>query len=111
MPSPIEAWRRLPAPVRFLACHAASGFGLSALFVGGLVLTNPGDAGTLLLGAADHPLPLLVLWIFTGLTFGAVQMGTAVMGLGGRPVEHQRPRGGSGAPVGLVPVRVRARRR
>ncbi|WP_237216889.1 hypothetical protein [Falsiroseomonas oryziterrae] len=109
MPSLPEAWRRLPTPVRFMACHAATGFGISALFVGALLLTNPGDAGTLLLTAADHWWPAAVLWFFIGLTFGSVQLGTAVMLLGER-AEPPRPRGGSGAPVGLVPIRLRVRR-
>jgi hypothetical protein len=53
----------------------------------------------------------VVLWFFTGLTFGAVQIGAATMLL--EHAEPPRPRGGQGVPHGLVPVllRVRSRRR
>jgi hypothetical protein len=105
-----EAWRRLPTPVRFVAFHAGAGFGIAGRFVGALLLTNPGDAGTLLLTAADHWWPAAILWFFIGLTFGSVQLGTAVMLLGERP-GPSRPRGGSGAPAGLVPVRLLVRAR
>ncbi len=98
----------MPTLLRFVLCHAAAGFGLSALLVGGLILTNPGQAGTLLLGAAGHWWPAALLWFFVGLTFGGAQLAGAVMSLGpeGRP---GRPGGGRGAPGGLVPVALRAR--
>jgi hypothetical protein len=110
MPNTIAAWRRLPMLVRFLICHASLGFGLAAVFVGALVAFDPQDAGTLLLTAAGHWWPALVLWFFTGLTFGSVQIGVATMLLAhGDPP----PRRGTGAPVTLAPVllRVRAVRR
>lgn len=107
MPRPVQTWRRLPRAARFLLCHAAIGFPLAAIFVGGLVLTDPNGTGTVLLTAADHWWPVAALWGLTGLTFGAAQMGAAMMLLDDR--EDGRPRG-TGAPV---PVRlsVRAARR
>jgi hypothetical protein len=112
MPNPIRAWRLLPQPLRFLARHAALGFGAAAIFVGGLLLTDPGNAGTLLLTAADHWWPAALLWGLTGSTFAGAQIGIAIMQQGAPP---PRPPGGSRAPAGLVPVpvpvRVRARRR
>lgn len=110
MPKPFLAWRRLPMLVRFLVCHAAVGFGLAAVFVAAILLLDPQDAGTLLMTAAGHWWPAVVLWFFTGLTFGAVQIGVATMLL-----EHAEPprppRGGGGVPDGLAPVLLRARRR
>jgi hypothetical protein len=103
MPSPIRARRRLSQPLRFLAWHAALGYGAAALFVGGLLLTDPGEAGTLLLTAADHWWPAALLWGLTGSTFAGAQIGIAIMQQAGSP----RPPGGSRAPAGLVPVRLK----
>jgi hypothetical protein len=110
MPKPGRALR-LPQPLRFLFRHVAVGFAAAALFVGGLVVTNPGEAGTVLLTAADHWWPALLLWCLIGTTFGAAQIGIAVMASAEAP--PARPRGGSGAPAGFAPVllKVRARRR
>lgn len=112
MPNPAESWRRLPALVRFLIGHGALGFVISAVFVGALLLLDPQDAGTLLTTAAGHWWPAVVLWFFTGLSFGAVQIAMATMLLEDGE-EAGRPRGGSGAPstARLVPVRLRAGRR
>jgi hypothetical protein len=109
MPNPGRALR-LPQPLRFLVRQAVLGFGAAALFVGGLLVTNPGGAGTVLLTAADHWWPALLLWCLIGTTFAAAQLGIAAMAPAEAP---PRPRGGSGAPAGLAPVllRVPARRR
>jgi MFS family permease len=109
MPNPIMVWRRLPKLVRFLVCHAAVGFALAAIFVGAILLLDPQDAGTLLMTAAGHWWPAVVLWFFTGLTFGAVQIGAATMLL--EHAEPHRPHRAGGAPAGLVPVLLRVRRR
>ena len=107
----VAAWRRLPKLVRFLVAHGALGFALGAVFVAALLAFNPQDAAMLLLTAAGHWWPVVVLWFFTGLTFGAVQIGAATMLL--EHAEPPRPRGGQGVPHGLLPVllRVRSRRR
>jgi hypothetical protein len=109
MRNPIRSWRRLPFAARFLLSHAAIGYGLAALFVGGLLVANPNGAGMVLLTAADHWWPALALWGLTGLTFATVQIGIATMALG---EERRRPSGGSGAPLvpALLPVRVARRR-
>ena len=112
MPNPAEAWRRLPMLVRFLLSHGALGFGLSAIFMAGLLALDPQDARALLMTGAGHWWPAVVLWFFTGLTFGAVQIGVATMLLAERKARPPRPGGGGGrAPAGLVPVPVRSRRR
>jgi tetrahydromethanopterin S-methyltransferase subunit E len=74
-----QSWR---AQVLFLLRHALIGFGLAAVFVGAVLWSNAFGLGHLLLGAVGHPLPLLLLWFFTGLTMGSIQMGIAVMSLG-----------------------------
>jgi hypothetical protein len=107
MPNPIRAWRLLPEPLRFLARHAALGYAAAAIFVGGLLLTDPGDAGTLLLTAADHWWPVAVLWGLTCSTFAGAQIGLAMT----QQAEPPRPPGGTGVPIGFVPVKVPVRRR
>lgn len=109
MPNPIMAWRHLPMLVRFLLRHAAIGFGLAAIFVGAILLLDPQEARALLMSGAGHWWPALVLWVFTGLTFGAVQIGAATMLL--EHAEPPRPRHGRGAPADLAPVLLRVRRR
>lgn len=100
---------RPPPIVLFLARHAAIGFAIAGVFVAGIVASDAAGLGTLLLSAAAHPFPLLMLWGFCGLTFASVQMGAAVMLLGEEEDDRRR---GTGVPAGLtlrpVPVRVRA---
>jgi len=104
-----------PELVRFLVRHAAVGFAISAGFVGLILAADPNGIGTLLTGADGHPLPLVLLWFFCGLTFASVQMGAAVMLLGAD--DDRRGSRAPAAPAGLilrpipVPVRARARRR
>jgi len=107
MPNFIAVWRRLPKLVRFLFAHGALGFVLGAVFVAAPLAFDTQDAGTLLLTAAGHWWPVVVLWFFTGLTFGAVQIGVATMLLARH--EPPRPTRGSGAPATLAPVLLRAR--
>lgn len=112
MRTPATAWKDLPKLVRFFFCHAAIGFGLAAGFVAGFVLADPHGAGGVLLTAADHWWPAVVLWFFVGLTFASVQIGAATMLLGHR--DDRGPRGGLGLPARpmwerLVPVPIRQR--
>jgi len=81
-----------------------------AIFVGGFLLTDPHGAGGVLLGAAGHWWPALVLWFFVGLTFGSVQIGAATMLMEDR--NRPGPHRGIGVPALLAPalLRVRARR-
>ena len=69
---------RMARPVAFLLCHAAIGFALATAFVAALVLANPGGIGELLRRPGTGHAPLALLWLFTGLTFGAVQFGFAL---------------------------------
>ena len=88
MRNPAETWRRQPRLVRFLVSHVVVGFGVAAVFVGGFVAADPNGAGTVLLTAAGHWWPVVALWGLTGLTFGAVQFGAAMMLMAerGRPL-------------------------
>jgi hypothetical protein len=78
--------------VRFLALHAAIGFGIATLFVTALLLADPGGLGTLLQPARSGLLPVCLLWLFSGLTFGAAQFAIA-LGL----ASGSEPRGGKGS--------------
>lgn len=72
----------MPPLVRFLLVHAAIGFVIAFVFVGGFLLADIGGMRTLM-QASDVGLLALALFTFkTGLTFASVQMGVAVMLLG-----------------------------
>ncbi|MCS6891339.1 MAG: hypothetical protein RMK64_00125 [Rhodovarius sp.] len=104
-----RAWRGIPVAVRFFLLHGLMGFGLSALLTGAILWADPGGLGRLLLSAEAHPLPLLLLWFFLGLSFGGVQTAAAVMLLG-EPNSAPRPPRGAPAPV-LAALRARRRLR
>ncbi|WP_245217196.1 hypothetical protein [Roseomonas nitratireducens] len=98
---------RLPVAVRFMLVHGIVGFGLAALFVGAVLWADPGGGGTLILRHGGVPV-IALLWFFSGLTFGSVQIGAAVMLLDGR---DEGPRGGGRrmrAPQMLLPARAAA---
>lgn len=99
--------RRIPVAVRFMVVHGLVGFGLAALFVGAVLWSNPGGVGALILREGGVPV-IALLWFFTGLTFGSVQIGAAVMLQDGR---DERPGGGLRAGLRAVPVRAPARTR
>ncbi|MBR0679298.1 hypothetical protein GXW74_02270 [Roseomonas eburnea] len=100
--------RRIPPAVRFMIMHGLVGFGLSAAFVAAVLWADPGGVGSLILRVGGAPV-VAMLWFFTGLTFGSVQIGTAVMLQDG----NDRPGGGRRLrlPAAPVPVRVEARAR
>jgi len=80
----------MPPLVRFLLVHAAIGFAIAFVFVGGFLLMDIGGMRTLML-ASDIGLVAMALFTFmTGLTFSSVQMGVAVMLLG-EPEDNQPP--------------------
>jgi hypothetical protein len=67
------------ALARFMALHAAIGFGIATLFVAAILAFDFNGLGHLLAPARQGVLPLGLLWLFSGLTFGSVQIGVAVM--------------------------------
>lgn len=64
---------------RFALGHVGIGALLATGFVVALLNLDLHGTGTLLLGAAEHPWPLLLLWFFLGLTFASVQLAVAIM--------------------------------
>lgn len=72
-------WRSEPQPLLFLALQLLVGLGMAAVVLVALLLGDPGGLASVLLQAESHPWPLLLLWFFTGMTFGGVQFGVAVM--------------------------------
>jgi tetrahydromethanopterin S-methyltransferase subunit E len=84
----------MPVAARLMLAHGLVGFGLATGFLIGLVWLDPGGVATLMLRAAEHPWPLALLWLFAGLTFGAVQIGIAIMQQGDAPPGGGRDRGG-----------------
>lgn len=97
---------RLPVAVRFMILHGVIGFGLAAIFVAAILWADPGGVGTLILRHGGLPV-IALLWFFSGLTFGSVQIGTAVMLQDGR---EEGPRGGRRmrVPPMLLPARAAA---
>ncbi len=63
----------------FISLHVAIGGALAALLCALILWQDPAGLGGLLLRAPDHPFPLLLLWFFSALTLGSVQLGTAIM--------------------------------
>lgn len=101
--------RRIPVAIRFMVLHGLVGFGLSTLFVGAVLWADPGGVGRLILKHGGLPV-IAMLWFFSGLTFGSVQIGAAVMLQDGRDEGRGRgrrfrlPRAMTPAPA-AVPVR------
>lgn len=99
------ALRRIPPAVRFMVMHGLVGFGLSALFVAAVLWADPGGVGQLILKHGGIPV-VAMLWFFSGLTFGSVQIGAAVML---QDAHDDAPRGGHRQRLQAVPVPVPVR--
>lgn len=65
--------------IRFVLAHVGIGAMLATLFVATLLHMDLHGIGTLLLGAAEHPWPLLLLCFFMTLTLASVQLAVAIM--------------------------------
>lgn len=72
-------WVREDLTPRFVLQHVAVGAALSTLLCGAILWADPIGLGSLLTRSPDHPGPLLLLWFFCALTFGAVQLAVAIM--------------------------------
>ena len=102
---------RIPIAVRFMIMHGLIGFGLSALFVAAVLWADPGGVGSLILKHGGAPV-VAMLWFFSGLTFGSVQIGAAIMLRDDRedpPRGHRQRLQAIPVPV-RVTIPVRARR-
>jgi hypothetical protein len=94
----------MPRILRAVIANMLAGFGIAALALAGLLLADPGGAAGLLLRAAGHWWPAALLWLFLGLTFGAVQFGVAVQLGSDAPQPPRRGRPGPTRLAGLSPA-------
>ena len=99
----------MPDLVRLYIRSVLFGFGVAGVFTLGLVWLDVGGIGHLILGSDIGWIAAVMLVMFNGIVFSAVQFAFKVMGMA---ETDEGPNGGHGArePV-LVPVPVRARRR
>lgn len=74
-------WMQLPKLVRFMLVHSANGMVIGCLFLFALIGLDVGGLRGIL-AKDESGLATFVLFFQTSLTFGAVSMGVAVMGLG-----------------------------
>ena len=94
----------MPKLVRLYIQSVAIGFAVSAAFTAGLMAFDVAGIGHLVMGSSIGWVAVVLLVVFNGIVFSAVQFAFRVMGMADRDDD---PRGGRGArePV-LVPVRV-----
>jgi hypothetical protein len=72
---------RLPGIVSFILRSAAIGSCLGVLLAAGLVLTNAGGLGTLILETGDPTAPLLLMLLGFATLIGSLYTGGAIMTL------------------------------
>ena len=100
----------MPELVRLYIRSIALGFGISAAFTAGLVWWDVAGIGHLILGSDIGWIAALMMVVFNGIVFSAVQFAFRVMAMA---EDDEGPKGGHGArePVlAPVPVHVKARR-
>jgi TRAP-type C4-dicarboxylate transport system permease small subunit len=98
----------MPKLVRLYIHSVVLGFALAAAFTGGLMWLDVAGIGHLVLGSDIGWVAALMLVVFNGIVFSAVQFAFRVMGMA---EDDNGPRGGHGVrePI-LVPVRAPARK-
>jgi hypothetical protein len=94
----------MPELVRLYLRSVALGFGLAAVFTGALIGFDVAGIGHLIMGSDIGLVAALMLVVFNGIVFSAVQFGVAVMGMAGQ----DGPRGGMRDHAELIPIRVEA---
>jgi hypothetical protein len=100
----------MPALVRLYIQSVAMGFAISAGFTGGLLWLDVAGLGHLVLTSDIGWVAVVMLVIFNGIVFSAVQFGFRIMAMA---ESNAGPQGGRGVrePVLVpVPVQVRAKR-
>lgn len=100
----------MPALVRLYLQSVALGFAIALAFTAVLLWLDVAGIGHLVLGSDIGWIAALMLVVFNGIVFSAVQFAVRVMDM----AEDEGPKGGHGArePVLVpVPVPVRSRRR
>lgn len=101
----------MPRLVSLYIRQVLVGFGLSALFVLGLLYTNVGNLWGLISGSEIGWIAAFMLFMFNGLVFAGVQFAITIMRMEER---DDPPQGGRRVPVATdipVPVEAVARRR
>jgi hypothetical protein len=78
---------------RLLVINLAIGMAVAALLVGGLLLLNPGGLRDLILADSSPGTALGLLLFGFVVTFGSTAMGSAIMAMGKRRDDDDRPRG------------------
>ncbi|MEM9319010.1 MAG: hypothetical protein AAGA70_08370 [Pseudomonadota bacterium] len=80
----------MPAHIRFLLRHAATGFVIALAFTALILWTDLAGIRHLVLNTSEGPLALSVFVVFCTITFGAVQMGIRIMTLGNDDGDKRR---------------------
>lgn len=96
----------MPKLIRLYMTSVLVGFWVAATFTGLLIWQDVGGIGRLILGSDIGWIAGLMMVVFNGLVFSAVQFGVAIM----RMADEDGPRGGH-LDRDLVPVRVTEQRR
>lgn len=99
----------MPKLVRLYIQSVALGFAISAAFTAGLMWLDVAGIGHLVMGSSIGWVAALMLVVFNGIVFSAVQFAFRIMSMAEK---DEGPRGGRGVrePV-LVPVTVPAKHR
>ena len=102
----------MPKLVQLYIKQVLLGFGLSGLFVGGLLYTNVGNLWHLVTSSDIGLIAVIMLFMANGIIFAGVQFAIAVMGL--KDDDDDEPRGGTRSHVHVplakpIPVRVHQR--
>jgi hypothetical protein len=94
----------MPELIRLYVRSVAVGFAVSAVFTAGLIWWDVAGIGHLILGSDIGAIAALMMVVFNGIVFSAVQFGFRIMAMA---EDDAGPTGGRGLgePV-LVPVRV-----
>ncbi len=96
----------MPDLIRLYIRHALIGFGISAVFVAGLLYLNVANLWHLVSTSNLGWIAVLMLFMFNGIVFAGAQFGIQIM----RMAEDNKPAGGSKRRIGammkpaLVPV-------
>jgi TRAP-type C4-dicarboxylate transport system permease small subunit len=98
----------MPELVRLYIRSVALGFAIAALFTAGLVWWDVAGIGHLILGSDIGIVAAMMMVVFNGIVFSAVQFAFRIMAM----AEDDAPRGGTGLREGvLIPIPVEARAR
>ena len=97
----------MPDHIKLILRHGFFGFLIALAFVAGLLAFNVANLWHLVTHTAEGPIAVLMLVVFSTVTFGSVQIGYKIMSMG---EEDDEPRGGTRDPIGsfdAIPIPVR----